>query len=198
MSVEILKEYLNTNLGKEFLISQVGKSLIQIIKPEPSYIFPLYVSTLVSLYEKCIEENQGIQLKTFNCLVAFSKEEFLKVVYLLKRGIFDVMGFPFHMGELRPKLEYFFSSENQSKMFYTQLGIFDECLTKTEKQMLDYIIIKLDQGVTRKELMENCWNSATVHHKALDVHLFNLRKKIEPIGAKIIFENGKWFLKVEI
>jgi hypothetical protein len=42
--------------------------------------------------------------------------------------------------------------------------------------------------------MTLCWKDLTVHPKTLDVHLFNLRQKLETVGAAIRFNDGRWFV----
>lgn len=111
---------------------------------------------------------------------------------LLKAGAFDVtVGRPC-LAELYGKTEYFFSEPHQSKIFKSHPP-FKIDLTRKEQQLFEFLISH-PQGVTRQELMTLCWKNLTVHPKTLDVHLFNLRQKLETVGAAIRFNDGKWII----
>ncbi len=114
------------------------------------------------------------------------------IIPLLQNGAFDVsVGYP-HLSELHGKLEYFFSELHQSAIFKANPP-FKLDLTRKEQQLFDFFISH-PQGVNRQELMTLCWKDLTVHPKTLDVHLFNLRQKLETVGAAICFLEGKWIV----
>jgi DNA-binding response OmpR family regulator len=44
-----------------------------------------------------------------------------------------------------------------------------------------------ESEVSRTTILEKIWGNVTVSAKTLDVHLFNLRKKIAEVGLEIVF-----------
>jgi two-component system response regulator RegX3 len=54
-------------------------------------------------------------------------------------------------------------------------------LTPSEFRLLSYLAAHADRICTRRELMQHLWDSAYVgDERAIDVHVANLRRKIEP------------------
>ena len=47
--------------------------------------------------------------------------------------------------------------------------------------------------MTRENLIKLTWGGITVAAKSLDVHLFHLRRKIEPLGMEIIFLRPNYY-----
>ncbi len=69
-------------------------------------------------------------------------------------------------------------------------------LTSTELKILFCFLAKESQSISRTEIMKTLWEGVIVHPKTLDVHLFNLRKKLSSVGCQIVSERGgTWTLK---
>jgi DNA-binding response OmpR family regulator len=67
-------------------------------------------------------------------------------------------------------------------------------LTLKERQLLASFLTRT--GVlTRNELHEALWRGVSVNRKTLDVHLFNLRRKIHPLGFDIVCEGQAYGLR---
>jgi hypothetical protein len=116
----------------------------------------------------------------------------------LKSGFIDVFISPINFIEFTPKL--FFLHEKCLSLEITHLKKailkkIDGSLTKKEGQILELLLSTQNCGVTRMELNEHCWPGLKFELKALDVHLFNLRRKLEPKGITVEYSKGKWFLK---
>lgn len=111
---------------------------------------------------------------------------------LLAHGAFDVMIGPMRSLEFMGKLEYFFSDSHQTYLLKNNTNFHLE-LTKKEQQLFDFLMAN-PKGVTREQLMTICWKNISVHPKTLDVHLFNLRQKLESVGGSVNFRNGSWYL----
>jgi DNA-binding response OmpR family regulator len=111
---------------------------------------------------------------------------------LLKSGAFDVMLGQVRYLELYGKLQYFFSDNHQIQLF-KQNPPFKIDFTRKEQQLFDFLVAH-PLGVSREELMTLCWKNISVHPKTLDVHLFNLRQKLEDVSAGVRFNGGKWHL----
>jgi DNA-binding winged helix-turn-helix (wHTH) protein len=62
-------------------------------------------------------------------------------------------------------------------------------LTYKESKIVTLLMNQMDQYVSRKDIIEKVWNNVNVHPKTLDVHLYNLRRKIEPLGFHILSDS---------
>jgi DNA-binding response OmpR family regulator len=69
-------------------------------------------------------------------------------------------------------------------------------LTSTELKILFCFLAKDTLSISRAEIMQTLWEGVVVHPKTLDVHLFNLRKKLSSVGCQIVSgRGGTWTLK---
>ena len=58
-------------------------------------------------------------------------------------------------------------------------------LTPREFQILNYLIDGGDAGVQKNDLLQLIWKNTSVTSNTVEVHICNIRKKIEPIGFEI-------------
>ena len=65
-------------------------------------------------------------------------------------------------------------------------GVSLKGLTFKERQLLAIFVLNVERSVTRAELFGTIWKDINVNKKTLDVHLFNLRRKLHPVGFDII------------
>jgi DNA-binding winged helix-turn-helix (wHTH) protein len=51
------------------------------------------------------------------------------------------------------------------------------------------------RSVNRKDILKKVWGATSVHPKTVDVHLYNLRRKLDPLGFQITSHGpGQWKL----
>ncbi|MEW6055685.1 MAG: winged helix-turn-helix domain-containing protein [Bdellovibrionota bacterium] len=68
-------------------------------------------------------------------------------------------------------------------------------LTLKEQQLLSLFLNSRDQSVSRTEILAQIWKNAKVDPKTVDVHLYNLRRKIQNGGIEIrSTSSGRWQL----
>ncbi len=68
-------------------------------------------------------------------------------------------------------------------------------LTLKEFQIFSLFIDACGQKISREEIHSKIWSGVHVQQKTVDVHLFNLRRKIEPFNLEIITtKTGEWIL----
>lgn len=67
----------------------------------------------------------------------------------------------------------------------------DADLTKTELELLMFLIKNSGQVFSRKELLENVWpNNVVVTHRTVDVNITRLRKKLGRFSSHILTKSG--------
>lgn len=75
-----------------------------------------------------------------------------------------------------------------------RLGKRSDSLTTREFEILSSIHDAPNQSLSRKDLLQKVWGSARLSAKALDVHLVNLRRKIQPLGLDVRFRRPDQFV----
>ncbi len=66
-------------------------------------------------------------------------------------------------------------------------------LTQKEFQIFGLIYRAPNQTLSRLQLIEGVWGSSRVSANSLDVHLFNLRKKLSGVGVEILFQSPNFY-----
>ena len=68
-------------------------------------------------------------------------------------------------------------------------------LTLKQLQVLSLFLKSPIRSVNRKDILKKVWGTTSVHPKTVDVHLYNLRKKLGPLGFQINSRGpGRWTL----
>jgi DNA-binding response OmpR family regulator len=119
----------------------------------------------------------------------------------LDLGAVDCMVKPFNQWELLVKVDRFLR-RNQSSFPLLQwdpvfhqvhVGEITITLTSKEYQILSALNKAGGAPLTRESIMKQTWGDITVATKSLDVHLFNLRRKIEPLGLEVMFLRPNYY-----
>ncbi|MFT6604360.1 MAG: DNA-binding response OmpR family regulator, partial [Bacteriovoracaceae bacterium] len=63
-------------------------------------------------------------------------------------------------------------------------------LTSKQTQLLSLFITSNERKINRTDILNKVWDSNNVHPKTIDVHLYNLRRKLDPFGYIIRSEGG--------
>lgn len=115
------------------------------------------------------------------------------------KGALDYLTKPFRKNELLAKVEHALylasKTQNQKSLPLNQLR---DGLTKKELYILETFLKSPNCIASRIDLENSLWRGVTVHSKALDVHMYNLRKKLLDLDVKIVFlGKGQWQLTGE-
>ncbi len=121
-------------------------------------------------------------------------------------GAIEYITKPFNKNELLVKLNRAFSRSKNGERRSDQIVIagdfvldlstmkvFDNegkattQLTAREMQILSVLSEDFNQATHRKEITKKVWHNVCVGAKTLDVHIHNLRNKLEPLGLEIVF-----------
>jgi len=135
--------------------------------------------------------------------------------YCFEEGAIDYLAKPFQENEFFVKIERIIKAidkhdilkpqkQNNDKMNNSNIIDYYEKktksilgkLTKKERLIMEFFIENSNKITNRNELTNHLWNKITVHPKTLDVHLYNLRKKIRAFNMDIISADyGGWQLQ---
>ena len=130
-------------------------------------------------------------------VVVSSLDDIDALRYSFKHGAVDFLTKPFGRSELTVKVERLLGathtlSDNSFKIDPTSLTVTNINKTCEPLTPKEFQIVNVLHGnkccLDRDEIIEKVWGNVQVTRKTLDVHLFNLRKKLEPIALAISFE----------
>ncbi len=136
-------------------------------------------------------------------IVVSSVDDIDALRFCFNHGAVDYITKPFGRSELVVKVERFFSNSggiNDVVVDLTTLSVVfskvrSESLTSKEFQIMSLLQQNGSRGLSRSDIIGAVWGQVKVSSKAFDVHLFNLRRKLAPLGIEIRFsEIGGYFL----
>jgi DNA-binding response OmpR family regulator len=122
-------------------------------------------------------------------VIVTSVDDLDLIRFYLKTGVRDYLLKPIRPNELVAKVERALTAANNREILILRNdldGIQVNDLTFREHQLLTLFLSRKDRRVSRDDLYDAIWSKVTVNRKTLDVHLFNLRRKIRPHGYDII------------
>ena len=122
-------------------------------------------------------------------LVVSRNDEIDLMRFYLRVGVRDYILKPLRPNELVTKVERALMQINNRSVLIFKNDLDGHQLTDLtfrEHQILTVILNKPSRTVKRDELLDAVWNKTLVNRKTLDVHIFNLRRKLRPIGYDII------------
>lgn len=109
--------------------------------------------------------------------------------FYMRVGVKDYILKPIRPNELIAKVERALQQINSRSIliFRNELdGQQVTNLTFREHQILTVLLNKPSRTCPRDILLDAVWNKTLVNRKTLDVHVFNLRRKLRPMGYDIV------------
>ena len=136
----------------------------------------------------------GIELPPFFVISGSESEDEVRACF--KYGAADFITKPYSAAEIIGKVENVFEKQQQNALERYADQIAEEAfLTVKELKIFKLMVERYGSYVTRQAMIERLWPKVKVNAKTLDVHLHNLRKKLEGSGFEIQnLERGKWTL----
>lgn len=128
----------------------------------------------------------------FPYLVVSSVDDIAVLRKCFEYGAEDYLTKPFSPNELLFKVERALANAgpqvtlNQKSGDVTVQGRGTTSLTSKEFEILSALYHAKNRTASRPELLERIWGKASLETKALDVHMHNLRRKVEPLGIRIV------------
>jgi DNA-binding response OmpR family regulator len=123
------------------------------------------------------------------------KKEFIDKSF--EFGAIDYIIKPFRVEEIQSKIShYLIQNKKKSKLeIIIDEFIEKDILTQKEIKILNLFLTKEEYKLKRHEILDRIWKGIKVHPKTLDVHLYNLRKKIKEQGLTITCTDGVFNLE---
>jgi DNA-binding response OmpR family regulator len=117
--------------------------------------------------------------------------------YCYSDGALDFIVKPFRKNELIAKVENQIKKIVDKNKVSDKMKVYDaidfDSLTQKENKILKLLMNSENNQAHRKQMIEYVWGNVIVHHKTLDVHLYNLRKKITDFGFQIKSDGDGFF-----
>lgn len=116
-----------------------------------------------------------------------------------KKGVDDYLTKPFRKNELLVKVETILRGKSTFggtiKPKITIDGQSIDGLTTKERKLLMLFLDNQEREASREVIINKVWGGRVVHPKTIDVHLYNLRRKLHPYGQMIkSLGHGRWSL----
>jgi DNA-binding response OmpR family regulator len=147
-------------------------------------------------------ENQ--RLNDVPVIVVSSVQDIETLRFCFQFGVKDYITKPFPSSELIAKIERALGQASQQadsrivldslSKTVLRMGKRSDSLTTREFDILSAIHGEQSQSISRKELLQKVWGATRLSAKALDVHLVNLRRKIQPLGLDVRFRRPDQFV----
>ncbi|MBI2518917.1 MAG: response regulator transcription factor [Bdellovibrio sp.] len=136
-------------------------------------------------------------------IIVSGLDDYSTIRHFFMNGVVDYLTKPFRPSELLVKVQRVMEQRNVSGSLSLGIdgknvivdGITMDNLTTKQIQILSLFLQTTDRRVQKDVLMKSVWGSTTVHPKALDVHIYHLRRKLEDYGLQIKSSgHGEWQL----
>ncbi|MBK24953.1 MAG: hypothetical protein CME70_13220 [Halobacteriovorax sp.] len=138
-------------------------------------------------------DRRGLQ-RSFPFFVISGTDDMDSMRLCQEEGALDYLVKPVNKNELTFKIENVLKSAKRIKKKIRPTVRLDgqeiAGLTSKQIQLLSLFIDSQERKISRGDILERVWDSNNVHPKTIDVHLYNLRRKLHPFGYIIRSEGG--------
>lgn len=122
-------------------------------------------------------------------LVISSSDDLETMQDAFNAGAIDYILKPFNRNEIKAKVQkHLVQIEEKNHVSSKSLEALDIDLTQftnKECKIIDSFNMKEDKILQRQEITKIIWKNITIHPNTLDVHIYNLRKKLKPFNYEI-------------
>jgi DNA-binding response OmpR family regulator len=122
-------------------------------------------------------------------IIVSQRDDLELIRFYLKTGARDYILKPLRTNELLAKVERALAYAANREILIMRNDLDGQTvndLTFREHQLLTVFLSRPNRTVARQDLHEAIWSKVMVNRKTLDVHLFNLRRKLRPLGYDVI------------
>lgn len=148
-----------------------------------------------------LNDSKDPKLVVVPFIIVSSIDDIDALRFCFMEGALDYLTKPFKKNELIVKIENIFSgvAKNSTATLSHKSMQLDgkdvKNLTSKQKQLLSLFLNSPERVVSRDDILDSVWGDTSVHPKTVDVHLYNLRRKLHDFGYIIRSEGGgRWSL----
>jgi DNA-binding response OmpR family regulator len=138
-------------------------------------------------------EERGLQ-RSFPFVIVSGIDDIESIRLCYEEGAIDYLVKPVNQNELTFKIAMILKSERRIKRKIRPSvrldGLEIAGLTSKQTQLLSLFIDSSERKISRGDILDKVWDRNNVHPKTIDVHLYNLRRKLDPFGYIIRSEGG--------
>jgi DNA-binding response OmpR family regulator len=130
-------------------------------------------------------------------LIVSRNDEVGLMRFYLRLGVRDYILKPIRPNELVAKVEKALLQIDNRSVLILKNDLDGHQLTDLtfrEHQIMTVFLNSPSRTIDRDSLIERVWVKTLVNRKTLDVHVFNLRRKLRPIGYDIVFDRQRLYL----
>jgi DNA-binding response OmpR family regulator len=132
-------------------------------------------------------------------IIVSSDDDIESLRLCFKEGANDYMTKPFKKNELLVKVETILKNKNRfGRSVKPEISIDGNVidgLTAKQQKLLKLFLDQSSRVIDRQMILSKVWGDTIVHPKTIDVHLYNLRRKLHPYGYMIkSLGKGEWAL----
>lgn len=118
--------------------------------------------------------------------------------FCFDNGVVEYLTKPFRTGELTVKVSRILGSIrtrqcefelDHNSLTVTRRKLRSPILTSKEFLIVNFLRKAPDNRMTRDQLMQAVWPNKQISVKTMDVHMFNLRKKLQAVHLEVKFSN---------
>lgn len=117
-------------------------------------------------------------------------------------GAIDYILKPFNHNEIKSKVErHLFQIEGRNIEIFKSLEALNLDLsnfTNKEVKIIESFNVKQDKTLHRNDIVKIIWKNIAIHPNTLDVHIYNLRKKLKPYNYGIKAIGNGLFCFIEL
>ena len=122
-------------------------------------------------------------------LVISGVDDYDTIISSYQAGAIDYILKPFNQNEIKAKVEkHLLNIQEQNQEFNKSLEALNLELSKftnKEIKIIESFNVRENKTLHRSEIIKLIWKNIAIHPNTLDVHIYNLRKKLRPFNYGI-------------
>ncbi|MES3037187.1 MAG: response regulator transcription factor [Bdellovibrionota bacterium] len=184
-------EILGTDYNLE-LFSHLPDFQEALRKKSPDMLISEVIISGESFLKFVADHNDRIRKINLLIVSAMDDEKFFE--HSIQLGALDYITKPFNANELKFRIKKILGYANKEEGLHlndvtftvSQHGNCPVKFTPKEFQILKLIYHNVDKTIDKSAIQKVCWEQSKQKNNTIDVHLYNLRRKLEQFGLNIV------------
>lgn len=124
-----------------------------------------------------------------NFIVVSESSDYQSVYDALSTGALDFIVKPINLSEMQAKVDHHLEKIEEKKRLkdniLKQMNLNITDFTNKEVKIIESFQAKEDKTLHRSQIVQIIWKNIAIHPNTLDVHIYNLRRKLKPYNFNI-------------